>query len=323
MLPVCGILFGKGAEGLGSRNDVSLSVSDRTLASLHDHGDDRVLVAGDKVSGVLTLAAVHDSGAEDSLEMFVAGSPTALDVAVDVDVARLEGKVTLTLLDSKGNKTAYYEDVDGDNPDYRILVPAKVEYFNYKKFEDGKTTATFNLEAEEEGSYAIRVVTDLGLSKSFDVDFVTEVERPGKPRYGAARVNMEIGSPRHYADNGRFEMDVAPFIEDNRTFVPVRFLANALGVEDEGISWSPATGRVERVTLAREDVTVEIAIGQQSLTVTDNETGEAETIEMDVAALIRNDRTFLPFRFIAEAFGAEVDWGPKDAPTEWVTFTQE
>ncbi|MEW5920175.1 MAG: hypothetical protein AB1796_04310 [Bacillota bacterium] len=30
----------------------------------------------------------------------------------------------------------------------------------------------------------------------------------------------------------------------------------------------------------------------------------------------------LPFRVIAEAFGAEVDYGPKDGPVEWVTFKQ-
>jgi hypothetical protein len=30
----------------------------------------------------------------------------------------------------------------------------------------------------------------------------------------------------------------------------------------------------------------------------------------------------LPFRVIAEAFGAEVDYGPKDDPIEWVSFAQ-
>jgi hypothetical protein len=30
----------------------------------------------------------------------------------------------------------------------------------------------------------------------------------------------------------------------------------------------------------------------------------------------------LPFRAIAETFGAEVDYGPKEAAVEWISFEQ-
>lgn len=49
---------------------------------------------------------------------------------------------------------------------------------------------------------------------------------------------------------------------------------------------------------------------------------EISTITMDTAAMIKDGRTFLPFRFIAEAFGAEVEYGPEDGPVERVTFLQ-
>ena len=38
---------------------------------------------------------------------------------------------------------------------------------------------------------------------------------------------------------------------------------------------------------------------------------EGEVVTLDGAAQIRHGRTFLPFRAIAEAFGAEVDYGFK------------
>lgn len=45
-----------------------------------------------------------------------------------------------------------------------------------------------------------------------------------------------------------------------------------------------------------------------------------EVIENDVAPIIRNDRTMLPARFVAENLGAEVTW---DADTRTVTITKE
>lgn len=42
--------------------------------------------------------------------------------------------------------------------------------------------------------------------------------------------------------------------------------------------------------------------------------------QMDVSPFIKNDRTFVPVRFIAEAFGYNVDWNEKD---EVVTISNE
>ena len=43
---------------------------------------------------------------------------------------------------------------------------------------------------------------------------------------------------------------------------------------------------------------------------------------VDAAPFIENQRTFVPVRFLAEAFGATADYGPKNAPIEWVSFKQ-
>ena len=45
--------------------------------------------------------------------------------------------------------------------------------------------------------------------------------------------------------------------------------------------------------------------------------------EMDFAPFIEGGRTFVPVRFVAERFGLEADWGPKDTRTEWVSLTAE
>jgi hypothetical protein len=93
-------------------------------------------------------------------------------------------------------------------------------------------------------------------------------------------------------------MDVAPMVRDGRTYVPIRFLANALGVADKHVGWkSPA------VTLAQPGFPrVELAVGQKRIVVD----GKAAVI--DAAPMVRGGRTMLPARPVAEALGYQVEW---------------
>lgn len=94
-------------------------------------------------------------------------------------------------------------------------------------------------------------------------------------------------------------MDAAPFIENGRTYVPVRYLALALGVPEAGIGWDGATGSV---TLCKGDVTLRLTVGKNILRVNSRDK------EMDAAPVLKNGRTYLPARYVAEAFGYVVSW---------------
>ena len=112
---------------------------------------------------------------------------------------------------------------------------------------------------------------------------------------GAGKVTLFIGQLGAMVDGKASLLDVAPFIKDGRTFVPVRFIAEALGAE---VKYDAAT---QVVTATRGDDVVVLTIGSNVMTVN----GEAEVT--DVAPFItEGNRTVLPFRAVAEAFGAEV-----------------
>ena len=96
------------------------------------------------------------------------------------------------------------------------------------------------------------------------------------------------------------KMDAAPFIENDRTFVPVRYLGNALGVSDDKIGWVHST---QKVTLSYGSTTATMTIGIKDIYSNGNKT------LMDVSPQIKPPgRTFLPARYVAEALGYEVDW---------------
>jgi hypothetical protein len=116
------------------------------------------------------------------------------------------------------------------------------------------------------------------------------------PAEGAGVAEFKIGSNVYYAGGVAKVMDVAPYIKGDRTYVPMRYLGEMLGAE---VVWDDAA---RTVTLTKGDTTVVFTIGSTSYTVN----GEAKTA--DVAPEITNDRTMLPARFVAEAFGAVVGW---------------
>ncbi len=110
-----------------------------------------------------------------------------------------------------------------------------------------------------------------------------------------------IGQSTYVVDGETRPMDVAPFIDANgRTMVPVRYLAYTLGISDDGIRWDPQS---QKVNLARDGVTVSLRVGENGLTRNGNLAGY-----MDTSPVIKDDRVFLPARYLAEAFGHAVIW---------------
>jgi len=95
--------------------------------------------------------------------------------------------------------------------------------------------------------------------------------------------------------------DMTPIIQNNRTLIPLRFIANVL---DATVDWN----RSDRtVTIVRNNNSLTFAIGEMAP-------------GMDVPAQIMNNRTMVPLRFIAEFFDAVVAW---DAGTRSVVIIQK
>ena len=98
--------------------------------------------------------------------------------------------------------------------------------------------------------------------------------------------------------------DVAPIIKGERTFLPIRLIAEELGAT---VTWNEAD---QSVTIVKDDMTIVIYIGQAFALV------DGSPVALDEPAFIVNSRTYLPLRFIAENLGAEVIW---DGASQTVT----
>ncbi|MDD6483769.1 MAG: leucine-rich repeat protein [Clostridiales bacterium] len=90
--------------------------------------------------------------------------------------------------------------------------------------------------------------------------------------------------------------DTKPFIENERTLVPMRAIFEAM---DADIVWD---GEDLRVTATKDDKTIIIEVGSDVMYVNDT------PITLDTAAKVVDDRTYVPVRAVAEALDCDVDW---------------
>lgn len=97
-------------------------------------------------------------------------------------------------------------------------------------------------------------------------------------------------------DGNKLTFDVAPQIIDSRTMVPIRAIFEAMGAE---VIWDAATNTA---ICTKEDTTVTMTLDSKTQTI------NGKSIEMDIAPIIKNDRTLAPARYVAESFGYSVKW---------------
>lgn len=98
--------------------------------------------------------------------------------------------------------------------------------------------------------------------------------------------------------------DQQPIILNDRTMLPIRAVMEAMGKE---VSWD---GVENRAIVTDGAITLKLGIGDNIMIKETSSDGLAVTeyIELDSAAVNINDRTLLPVRAVAEAFGASVGW---------------
>lgn len=97
--------------------------------------------------------------------------------------------------------------------------------------------------------------------------------------------------------NGKIvKSDVAPYIQNERTMVPIRFISETLGYE---VKWDNDKREVE---VLGKDTDIKLYIDSKNAKVNDKD------VKLDAPASIKKDRTFVPLRFVAENLKAEVKW---------------
>lgn len=118
--------------------------------------------------------------------------------------------------------------------------------------------------------------------------------------YAAGDANVVIGDKLTFSEGSE------PFIYEERTMLPLRAVSEALGAT---VYWFNDEKRAQIVSY---DTLLSIQIGNTVMGKYKIENGQIsaspDSIPLEVAAMIHNDRTYVPLRAIAEAFDAKISW---------------
>ena len=104
--------------------------------------------------------------------------------------------------------------LDKDKTGYEVLAPPRLSLVLQENFEVGSAEATFVVESLTKEAYDVHVITETEIPVTVKIDFAKALQE----------VKMYIGETRYLVDGKEATMDMAPFIQSERTFVPVRFI---------------------------------------------------------------------------------------------------
>lgn len=119
----------------------------------------------------------------------------------------------------------------------------------------------------------------------------------------AGQIFKEAGiiGPKVFVNGVKPDFDVKPFIEEGRTLVPFRALAETIGAQ---VEWNAES---RKVTVLKDNKVVEMTLGSKLALV------DGKQVTLEVPPQIVNGRTVVPLRFVGESLDADVNY---DADTE-------
>jgi len=116
--------------------------------------------------------------------------------------------------------------------------------------------------------------------------------------YAAEKKTVElfIDKTEHRVNGALVISDAAPFIQQGRTMVPLRFVGESFGFE---VEWIPSE---EKISVSYKNTGDEVVLSIGSRTIIANGT----MCSIDVPPQIVGGRTFIPIRAVVEVFGANI-----------------
>lgn len=115
-----------------------------------------------------------------------------------------------------------------------------------------------------------------------------------------------------FVNNIKITPDIQPYIVDNLTYVPIRFISETLNAKS--IEWNNKT---KEVTLTIDNKSMVLKVNSNKVILNNQEYVLTSPIQA------RGGRTFVPLRFVSEKLGYSVDWDHKTNSINIKSYTAQ
>lgn len=282
----------------------------------------------------LVVSVVANGKYAASTTLTIGAEPAALKFTDATAEVGGEATVNAKVVDVNGNATA----ISTNDNYYTVTLDSAIitekpeganasvdaDYFqDYANTFLKKGTGKVVISSNKEGTVKANVVVKLEptaaakeINKDLTTVYLTGVATANfgakAPEKGTGdTVTFIIGNTTFVANGATKTADVAPYVANGRTFIPVRAFAEATGAK---VEYDAAT---QVITITGEGLSAQMTIGSNILTV------NGQTTVMDTAAAVTAEgRTVLPVRFAGQAlgYGFEVAYGANGAVSSVTMF---
>lgn len=223
--------------------------------------------------GKYNLSVITDKGENINKEIDVADLSAYTKFNIDTKNKIIKRGMTLSL-DSKGEYKGR-----------KIKISPRVINYSFEDMTASVDPNTFNINIQDYGRNP-KIIAKLG-DKTSTLSLYDE---------NTKLIKMKINDVNYSINGEGKKMDAKPFIKNDRTLVPLRFIVEAIGGE---VNWDNDN---RLVTVNSKGKNIELPIDSKTIKI------DGKDVNIDQAAIIKGDRTFVPIRFIAENLDMVVNY---------------
>ena len=334
-------VYDKNGVKKAATGTVKFSYSGLGVAKFTNAGQITFKDDSDYAGKEVVVSVVVNNKYAASTTLTIGAEAAALKFADATGSVGSDAKVNVQIVDLNGNATAIGEANAYELAVQSAVVTERPEGANVTVDASAITDAaatflkegkgTISVVSNKEGTVKANVVVKLTSVNAVDKDGISYTGKDGNKPYtfylsGVATVNFGakqtvstdkktvtfiIGNTTFVANGASHTADVAPYVANGRTFIPVRAFAEATGAK---VEYDAAT---QVITITGENLNAQMTIGSNVLTV------NGQTTVMDTAAAVTAEgRTVLPVRFAGQAlgYGFEVAYGANGAVSSVTMF---
>lgn len=163
--------------------------------------------------------------------------------------------------------------------------------------ESNVVIAKYNKDAEYSGTEATKETTT-EITTEVTTETLTEASTNIQPTtVSEENIVIVIGADTYSVGNKNYSLDVSAYInKDGYTMMPLRAMANSIGINDENINYDNES---KTATLTHGSITAEITADVNKINV------NGFDVTIDCSAEIKDGRLFLPLRAMSNIFGID------------------
>lgn len=114
--------------------------------------------------------------------------------------------------------------------------------------------------------------------------------------YAEAEVHASNQAVKLIIEGKQQNPDVPAELKNNRTFVPIRFIAENMGAD---VQWEKSKSLVE---IKKDNHVIHLTLNSKEIII------NGQAFQMDTAPYLEKSRTMVPIRFVSEYLGLDVGW---------------